>query len=89
MSNRPKIRLYVDHALQAGQTVDLSREQANYLFNVMRLAQGGEVALFNGRDGEWRALVAQAGKRGGRLSISQRSSICILQVVVSGLLAGQ
>jgi 16S rRNA (uracil1498-N3)-methyltransferase len=67
MLDRPKIRLYVDHALQAGQTVDLSREQANYLFNVMRLGQGAEVALFNGRDGEWRALVAEAGKRGGSL----------------------
>ncbi|MDA0187385.1 MAG: 16S rRNA (uracil(1498)-N(3))-methyltransferase [Proteobacteria bacterium] len=67
MSDRPKIRLYVDHALQAGQTVELSRDQANYLFNVMRLGQGAEVALFNGRDGEWRALVAEAGKRGGSL----------------------
>ena len=67
MSDRPKIRLYVDHALQAGQTVDLSRDQANYLFNVMRLGQGAQVALFNGRDGEWRALVAEAGKRSGSL----------------------
>ncbi|WP_439136874.1 16S rRNA (uracil(1498)-N(3))-methyltransferase [Roseicyclus sp.] len=67
MSDRPKIRLYVDHALQPGQTVALSREQANYLFNVMRLGQGAEVALFNGRDGEWRAIVAEAGKRGGSL----------------------
>jgi 16S rRNA (uracil1498-N3)-methyltransferase len=67
MLDRPKIRLYVDHALQAGQTVDLSRDQANYLFNVMRLGPGADVALFNGRDGEWRALVDQAGKRGGRL----------------------
>lgn len=67
MSERPKIRLYVDHALQPGQTVDLSRDQANYLFNVMRLGQGAAVALFNGRDGEWRAVVAAAGKRGGSL----------------------
>jgi 16S rRNA (uracil1498-N3)-methyltransferase len=68
MSDRPKIRLYVDQPLAQGQTVDLSREQANYLFNVMRLGPGAEVALFNGRDGEWRACVVEAGKRGGRLS---------------------
>jgi 16S rRNA (uracil1498-N3)-methyltransferase len=67
MSDRPKIRLYVDQPLGPGQTVDLSRDQANYLFNVMRLDAGAGVALFNGRDGEWRALVAEAGKRGGRL----------------------
>ena len=70
MSNRPKIRLYVDHPLGPGQTVDLSRDQANYLFNVMRLSSGAEVALFNGRDGEWRAVVEEAGKRSGRLACS-------------------
>jgi 16S rRNA (uracil1498-N3)-methyltransferase len=53
--SRPKIRLHVEHPLSEGQTVDLSREQANYLFAVMRLGPGDEVALFNGRDGEWRA----------------------------------
>ncbi|MGF6862090.1 16S rRNA (uracil1498-N3)-methyltransferase [Rhodobacteraceae bacterium MBR-64] len=63
----PKIRLYVDHPLGAGQTVPLNRDQAHYLFNVMRLGPGGAVALFNGRDGEWRAVVTDAGKRGGVL----------------------
>ena len=67
--SRPKIRLHVEHPLSAGQTVDLSRDQANYLFSVMRLGPGDAVALFNGRDGEWRATVAEAGKRGGVLSV--------------------
>lgn len=62
-----KIRLYVDQPLAMGQAVALSPEQANYLFNVMRLGRGGLVALFNGRDGEWRAEVAEAGRRGGIL----------------------
>ena len=62
-----KVRLYVDHPLGAGQSVVLSREQAHYLFGVMRLGAGDAVALFNGRDGEWRAEVAEAGKRGGTL----------------------
>jgi len=62
-----KIRLYVDQALAAGQPVALNADQANYLFNVMRLARGAVVALFNGRDGEWLARVAEAGKRGGIL----------------------
>jgi len=56
------------------QTVDLSREQANYLFNVMRLGPGAEVALFNGRDGEWRAVVAEAGKRGGSLTCVEQTA---------------
>ena len=45
----------------------LSREQAHYLFGVMRLGVGAPLLLFNGRDGEWRATVAEAGKRGGTL----------------------
>jgi len=50
------------------QSVPLSREQAHYLFGVMRLGVGAPVLLFNGRDGEWRAEVVEAGKRGGVLS---------------------
>ncbi|MDP4031856.1 MAG: 16S rRNA (uracil(1498)-N(3))-methyltransferase [Pseudorhodobacter sp.] len=62
-----KIRLYVDQPLGAGQPVLLNADQAHYLFAVMRLDKGAPVLLFNGRDGEWRALVAEAGKRRGAL----------------------
>ncbi len=62
-----KIRLHVDHPLGPGQAVPLNRDQAHYLFAVMRLTPGAPVLLFNGRDGEWRACVAEAGKRGGML----------------------
>ncbi|MDX1822763.1 MAG: 16S rRNA (uracil(1498)-N(3))-methyltransferase [Paracoccaceae bacterium] len=63
-----KIRLFVDQPLGAGQTVPLDRDQAHYLFGVMRLSAGAGVLLFNGRDGEWLARVAEAGKRGGSLT---------------------
>ncbi|MFN3613578.1 MAG: 16S rRNA (uracil(1498)-N(3))-methyltransferase [Rubrimonas sp.] len=63
----PKVRLFVDAPLAAGIEVATNRDQANYLFNVMRLTPGDPVALFNGADGEWRAEVAQAGRRGGVL----------------------
>lgn len=62
-----KVRLFVDQPLGQGQAVALSAGQAHYLFAVMRLAKGAMVALFNGRDGEWRAEVVEAGKRGGVL----------------------
>ena len=68
-----KVRLYVDHPLGAGQSVPLDRDQAHYLFGVMRLAQGARVALFNGRDGEWQAEVVEAGKRGGALACVEQS----------------
>ncbi|MFC7705693.1 16S rRNA (uracil(1498)-N(3))-methyltransferase [Plastorhodobacter daqingensis] len=62
-----KTRLFVDQPLGRGQSVTLTRDQAHYLFAVMRLDRGAGVALFNGRDGEWLAEVAEAGKRGGTL----------------------
>ncbi|MEL7093286.1 MAG: 16S rRNA (uracil(1498)-N(3))-methyltransferase [Pseudomonadota bacterium] len=68
-----KIRLYVDHPLGDAQSVPLSREQAHYLFGVMRLSVGAAVLLFNGRDGEWRADVAEAGKRGGTLVCAEQT----------------
>lgn len=71
---KSKIRLYVDHPLGDGQAVTLTREQAHYLFGVMRLTVGGQLALFNGKDGEWLAEVTQAGKRGGELRCVQQST---------------
>ena len=70
MAGGAKIRLYVEHPLGEGQSVPLSRDQAHYLFGVMRLSKGDTVALFNGQDGEWAAQVVDAGKRGGALECS-------------------
>jgi 16S rRNA (uracil1498-N3)-methyltransferase len=39
----------------------------------MRLAAGDEVAVFNGRDGEWRARVAAVDKRAVALSVEART----------------
>lgn len=58
-----KPRLYVDAPLGHGGAVALDRDQANYLVNVLRLAHGAEVLLFNGCDGEWRARLAGTGKK--------------------------
>jgi 16S rRNA (uracil1498-N3)-methyltransferase len=70
-----KIRLYVEHPLGAGQSVPLDKAQAHYLFGVMRQSAGGAVLLFNGRDGEWLAEVAEAGKRGGMLSCMEQTRV--------------
>ncbi|MGO4915328.1 16S rRNA (uracil(1498)-N(3))-methyltransferase [Pseudogemmobacter sp. W21_MBD1_M6] len=68
-----KIRLFVEHALGVGQSVPVSREQAHYLFGVMRLGLGAQVLLFNGSSGEWRAEVVDAGKRGGILLCKEQT----------------
>ena len=56
-------RLYVEPPLSAGVAVGLDSAQANYLGNVLRLKEGGEVLLFDGVSGEWLARVVEAGKR--------------------------
>jgi 16S rRNA (uracil1498-N3)-methyltransferase len=48
-------RLFVDAPLTAGAAIALDRDQGNYLGNVLRLAPGDTILVFNGRDGEWRA----------------------------------
>ncbi len=63
-----KIRLFVDAALGPGTEVMLTADQAHYLFNVMRVAHGNEVAVFNGRDGEWLAEVTRTGKLRGTVA---------------------
>jgi 16S rRNA (uracil1498-N3)-methyltransferase len=56
-------RLFVAADLAAGTRLEASREQANYLLNVLRLHEGDAILLFNGRDGEWRACIADAGRK--------------------------
>lgn len=59
-----KLRLYVTGELGAGLATAADEGQAHYLLHVMRVKAGDRVRLFNGRDGEWLAEIAQAGKRG-------------------------
>src|SRR5581483_9717746 len=67
------IRLHVPDPLSAGAEIDLSAEQAHYLAGVMRRGPGDALAVFNGRDGEWRAVVAAVSKRGCRLRLEART----------------
>lgn len=70
MSTNP--RLFVDAPLSQGAALTLERDQAHYLVSVMRRQSGDGVRVFNGRDGEWRAVLASAGKREARLEIADR-----------------
>jgi 16S rRNA (uracil1498-N3)-methyltransferase len=65
-------RLFVDAALAPGETVALERDQSNYLGNVLRLAAGDTILVFNGRDGEWQASIVGR-KRPDSLTIMART----------------
>ena len=56
-------RLILNAPLSAGASVETSAEQFNYLANVLRMAEGDPLLVFNGVDGEWRARLAFASKK--------------------------
>jgi len=58
------IRLHVPDDLGPGGAVALEADQARYLTTVMRQGVGDAVLLFNGRDGEWRAVIEAVSKKG-------------------------
>ena len=66
-----KPRLFVADALAPDRTVTLTREQSNYLGNVLRLSAGDTILAFNGRDGEWEASILGR-KRPDSLAIMAR-----------------
>jgi len=68
-----KIRLYLEHPMAPGQSLPLGRDQAHYLFGVMRRGAGDRLRVFNGRDGEFLAEITQAGKRGGSVTLIEKT----------------
>ncbi len=68
----PTVRLYVEAPLSHGARIELSAMQANYLGTVLRLKPGDALLVFNGREGEWSAVIAQIRRGGGTLIAETR-----------------
>jgi 16S rRNA (uracil1498-N3)-methyltransferase len=66
-------RLFFDAPLAEGANVTLEDSQANYVRNVMRMGVGDGLLLFNGRDGEWGARIAEAAKKRVTLLIERQT----------------
>ena len=62
-----KVRLHVAGPLGAGQSLEVTKDQAHYLSGVMRLSAGDRLTVFDGANGAWRARIEEASKRGGTL----------------------
>lgn len=58
-----KVRLYVEAPLREGAQIEPDESQSHYLLHVMRAKPGDALKLFNGKDGEWLARVAESSKR--------------------------
>ena len=66
-------RLYVETDLSEGLSPALRDDQAHYIRNVMRLADGAATLVFNGRDGEWHGQVRHDGKKGVSVHLGGQS----------------
>jgi 16S rRNA (uracil1498-N3)-methyltransferase len=51
-------RFYVDAALRAGSVCTLSEDAAHHAVHVLRLREGEDITLFNGRGGEFAARIS-------------------------------
>ncbi|MEP2979434.1 MAG: 16S rRNA (uracil(1498)-N(3))-methyltransferase [Lentilitoribacter sp.] len=66
-------RLFIDQPLKQGVSINLEREQANYLLNVLRLKDDSQLLIFNGSDGEWLANLQQEGRKKAALILQERT----------------
>ena len=65
-------RMFVEGPLARGASVACTPPQTNHLRNVLRLKLGGEILVFNGRDGEWRAEITGGSKRSAELEVREQ-----------------
>lgn len=65
-------RLFIDAPMSAGARLVLTREQANYILNVLRLGDGDAFHAFNGRDGEWRARLSGGSRKAPEIVLDEQ-----------------
>ncbi len=73
MRDFTKHRLYSEAPLKVGAMLELARDQANYLLNVLRLRAGDTILVFNGRDGEWLCAVRAEGRKQASLEALEQT----------------
>ena len=67
-------KIYVRNYLCVAQIISLERNQANYLFAVMRQTVGNQILIFNNCDGEWLAEIINGNKRFVKLKCLNKKS---------------
>jgi 16S rRNA (uracil1498-N3)-methyltransferase len=75
-----------------GELVELPPEEAHHLMHVLRLREGDEIAVFDGRGAEWHARVERADRRGAQVRLldrlappaEPRVSLTLAQAILKG-----
>ena len=64
-------RVYYNNGLTVGSSINLNRDAAHYLTNVLRLKVGNEVILFNGNAGDVLGTITSIKKHGLNIKLSE------------------
>lgn len=73
-------RIYIDVALTPiteGEVFQADSRVANYLRNALRLKEGSSVMIFDGKAGEYAAVISTISKRGVELSVEKKITTAI------------
>jgi 16S rRNA (uracil1498-N3)-methyltransferase len=65
-------RLFIAETLTSAAEISLTREQANYVVNVLRMKPGDPLLVFNASDGEWLAYVTDASRKDAVIRCERR-----------------
>lgn len=61
-----------DLSLAAGQILRLPEQAAHHARTVLRVRDGGEIKLFNARDGEWQGIVSFPDRRNCDVAVTEK-----------------
>ncbi len=68
-------RFYQEEDFQVGQSIELSPENFRHAIQVMRLKSTSPIILFNGKSGEYQAILKEVQKRSAKAEITSFDSV--------------
>lgn len=68
-------RVYVERPLASGASVALPPAAAHHVAHVLRLRRGADVTLFDGRGGEFEAIITRADRRGVEVRVGRKHGV--------------
>ena len=78
MDRSLKVRLFLKDEISLGLNITLSGEQAKYLFKVMRLNEGQDISVIDGRTGEYLAKIIEKKPRSGKIKVIKKSKSVLI-----------
>jgi len=64
-------RIFLDADIRGGETLNLPQKQSNYVCKALRMQQGRELWLFNGRSGAWLCQIHEADAKQTVVSVGE------------------